>query len=246
MRKLMMMLWLVVPIGMIAYHYGPGQVKLARDRAARQLAVAQAAEAREDWSAAQAAYREVLNNLPASDVDARLSTRLAAAKVRQYQGELPEAMVDVESLLDEAMRDSHNTALQDQIRATAGTMHYYVAWLLRLEGAEADEWTEHTEIARQHFRLLSEASASASDRTSAEPNQKNLEAVIRLARMDLSELKGMPLPKECKGNCNCSSKCRSQKQGRTKVPKKPEDAREEIQKQKKNNAGMNDRPGGGS
>jgi hypothetical protein len=245
MRKLMMMLWLVVPIGLVAYHYGPGQVRLARDRAARHLATARAAEAREDWQAALAGYRSALDELPASDVDARLTTRLAHAKVRQFVGELPEAMADVEALLDDALRDSHNTALQDQIRATAGTMHYYLAWLMRLEGADTDEWTEQTEIARQHFRLLAE-DASAVGNASAESHEKNLEAVIRLARMDLSELKGLPLPKECQGNCNCSGKCRSQKQARTKTPKKPNDAREQIMQEKKDSAGMNDRPGGGS
>ena len=69
-------------------------------------------------------------------------------------------------------------------------------------------------------------------------------STIRLARMDLSELKGLPLPKECNGNCNCSGKCRKQKESRTKVAKKPGDARQEIQKDK--GAGKNDRPEGGS
>jgi hypothetical protein len=234
----------MVPIGLIAYHYGPGQLRLARDRAARQLSAAHAAEAREDWHAAEAAYRAALNELPPQDVDARLATRLSHAKARTFLGEMPEAMQDVESLLDDALRDSGNVALQDQIRSTAGTLHYYVAWLMRLEGAEAEEWTEQTEIARQHFRLLSERAAEARD-ASAQGHQKNLEAVIRLERMDLSELKGLPLPSECKCNGNCAGKCRSQKQGR-KTPKKPSDVRQEIKEEKNGGAGMNDRPGGGS
>jgi hypothetical protein len=245
MRKLLAVLWLMVPIGLIAYHYGPGQLRQARDRAARQLAVALAAEARDDWHAAEAAYRQALNELPTQDVDARLSTRLAHAKARQFLGELPEAMEETESLLDDALKDSSNVALQDQVRSTAGTMHYYVAWLMRLEGAETEEWTEQTETARQHFRLLAERAAAVGD-ASADGHQKNLETVVRLARMDLSELKGLPLPKECQCNGNCSGKCRSQKQSKCKGGNKPSDAREQISEEKKKGAGMNDRPGGGS
>ena len=242
MRKFLAVLWLMIPIALVAYHFGPGQVKLARDRASRHIATARAAESRDDWRAAEAAYREALASLPEIDVDARLATRLAHAKTRPYLGQLPEAMADVESILDDALRDSRDGALQEEIRAAAGQMHYHVAWLMRLEGAEPEEWTEETEAARQHFRLLSEKS-NHGDR---EGHQKNLEATIRLARMDLSELKGLPLPKECQGNCNCAGKCRKQKESRSKVPKKGKDARQDIAKDKAAGAGMNDRPEGGS
>src|SRR3954465_2606821 len=103
MRKLFSVLWLLIPVGLIAYHYGPGQEKLARDRAAKQISVARAAEAREDWRAAHAAYAQALIELPENDTDARLQTRLAQAKTRVYFGELPEAMEDVESILKDAL-----------------------------------------------------------------------------------------------------------------------------------------------
>lgn len=243
MRKLLAILWLMIPIGMVAYHFGPGQPMLARDRAAKQIAEARAAESRKDWSVAQAAYRQALSDLPEADVDARLATRLALAKTRPQLGELPEAMADAEAILDDAIRDSKDAALQDEIRSAAGQMHYHVAWLMRLEGAEADEWTEQTEAARQHFRLLSEESkADARD-----GHEKNLEATIRLAQMDLSELKGLPLPSQCKNSGNCSGKCRSQKQGRKKPPGEgSSDAREKIQEQKTKSAGNGGNPGGGS
>jgi hypothetical protein len=245
MRKLLVVLWILIPVGLLAYHYGPGQERLARDRAARQLRLAHAAESRDDWRAANAAYGQALIDLPNSDVDTRLAVKLAQAKTRMYLGELPEATQDVEGLLDDALRDSKNVALQDQIRSTAGSMHYYVGWLMRLEGADKDEWLEQTEAARQHFRLLAEQSAARGD-TGAADHEKNLEAAIRLERMDLSELKGLPLPKECKGNCDCSGKCRKQRESRSKVGKKASDARQDITKDKAKGAGMNDRPEGGS
>ena len=46
------------------------------------------------------------------------------------------------------MTETSNRALKDQIRSTAGSMHYWVAWAMRLEGAETAEWTEQTEAAR--------------------------------------------------------------------------------------------------
>jgi hypothetical protein len=246
MRKLLAVLWLLIPVGLIAYHYGPGQVKLQRDRAARQLSFAREAEQRDDWRAAFEAYGRALHELPDGDKDARLLTRLSQAKTRMYFGELPEAMEDVENLLADASSETANRALQDQIRSTAGSMHYYVAWAMRLEGAETAEWTEQTEAARQHFRMLSENSIARGDAKSAVEHEKNLEATIRLARMDLSELKGLPLPKECNGNGNCAGKCRKQKESRSKVPKKGNDARQEISKDKQKGAGTNDRPEGGS
>ncbi|MEA2711806.1 MAG: hypothetical protein QOF78_4407 [Phycisphaerales bacterium] len=246
MRKLLAVLWLIVPVALIAYHYGPGQLKMQRDRAARQLSAAREAESREDWKGAYDAYGRALQELPDSDKDARLMTRLSQAKSRVFLGELPEAMEDVESLLTDASTETSNRALQDQIRSTAGSMHYYTAWSMRLEGADTAEWTEQTEAARQHFRMLSEQSIDRGDTKSAVEHERNLEATIRLARMDLSELKGLPLPKECQCNGNCAGKCRKQKESRSKVPKKGKDARQEISKDKAAGAGANDRPEGGS
>jgi hypothetical protein len=246
MRKLLAVLWLLIPVGLIAYHYGPGQVKLQRDRAARQLSLAREAEQRDDYKAAFEAYGRALHELPDGDKDARLLTRLSQAKTRMYFGELPEAMEDVENLLADASAETSNRALKDQIRSTAGSMHYWVAWAMRLEGAETAEWTEQTEAARQHFRMLSENAIERGDAKSAVDHEKNLEATVRLARMDISELKGLPLPKECNGNGNCAGKCRKQKESRSKVPKKGNDARQEISKDKQKGAGTNDRPEGGS
>jgi hypothetical protein len=108
---------------------------------------------------------------------------------------------------------------------------------MRLEGAAREEWTAEAENARQHFRLLSEEHLKT-EPALAKVHQENLEATIRLARMDLSELQGMPLPKNCQGCKNVSQKCRSQREGQCKKPAdKPKDAR---------GASTGQRPRGGS
>lgn len=246
MRSLLTVAWLVIPVALLAYHYGPGQEKLARDRAARELKVAEAAEAKDDWKAAHAAYGRALQNLPEKDSEARLKARLAQSKTRMYFGELPEAAEEVDALLADAHKDAASQALKDEIRSTAGSMRYYLGWLMRLEGAETEEWTEQTEAARQEFRLLAEQSQARGDAGAAKGHQENLEASIRLARMDISELKGLPLPKQCQGNGDCAGKCRKQKESRSKVGKKPGDARQQITEDKSKGAGKNDRPEGGS
>jgi hypothetical protein len=127
--------------------------------------------------------------------------------------------------------------LEDNIRATLGAAEYYTAWLMRLEGAPANEWTPEVENARQHYRFLSEDQLQAG-LPSAADNQKCLEAAIRLARMDLSELRAMPLPKFCAGCKNVSQKCRAQCESQSKKSaEKPSDNRK---------AGSGERPRGGS
>jgi hypothetical protein len=234
-RRLLFSIWLLVPVALVAYHYGPGQAALGRDRAAALTREAVAREHAEDWSGALAAYRQSLASLPAEDVSGRFRLRLAVANARMYTGELPEAMQELEALLGEMIKAAAPAPSLREVRRTLAGAQYYAAWLMRLENAPTEEWMEPAENARQNFRLLAEQT-QASAAEGAEDYQKNLEAVIRLQRMDLSELQGLPLPKKCQGCKNCSQKCRGQKESRSQQPKeKPKDAR---------NAGAGKRPDG--
>ena len=153
-----------------------------------------------------------------------MQLQLARANARIYVGELPEAMFAMEHLLDEAAKGD-DKKLENKVRASLASAQYYTGWLMRLELAEKEEWMEPVEKARQNFRLLAEQSAKT-DAKASEEHQKNLEAVVRLARMDLSELQALPLPKKCQGCKNVCSKCRSQKKSnKPKQGKKKEDAR---------------------
>jgi hypothetical protein len=232
----MFALWLLVPVVLLAYHFGPGQSRLAMDRAARKIAEARALETLEDWQAAYEAWTAALASTPPDQATARLQLQLAQARARMYTGELPEAMEDMDKLLAEAQQSGADKKFQHEVRDTLATAQYYAGWLMRLEGAPADEWLQPVESARQNFRLLAE---ETKDAKTAKDYEKNLEATIRLARMDLSELQGMPLPKFCSGCKNVSQKCRSQCQSKAenKGEKEKKDAR---------GAGFNDIPKGGS
>jgi tetratricopeptide (TPR) repeat protein len=236
-RKLFLYAWLLAPVALLAYHYGPGQAGLARDAAAGKIELARQLEQKEDWREAVTAYDEALARLPATESSTRWQLRLARSKARMYAGELPEAISDMEGQLAEMEKGLAPARSNQEVRAALGMAQYYAAWLMRLEGAPTAEWNVQVENARQHFRLLAEENLS-SDPPAAKVHQENLESSIRLARMDLSELQGMPLPKFCQGCKNVSQKCRCQSESKGKKPaEKPKDAR---------GAGSGERPRGGS
>jgi tetratricopeptide (TPR) repeat protein len=227
-RRALLGLWCLIPLVVLAYHFGPGQEHLRRDRAAALRAEALQAEEAEDWKAAIAAYSAALEALPQGNLVAAWQLRLARAKARINTGELPEAMIDMEAILGEMTRGGAPRDLVEQTRAETASAQYYLAWLMRLEGATPEEWTPEVEKARQHYRLLAESAGARGQEF--EERVRNLEAVIRLARMDLSELQALPLPKPCQGCKNASQKCRSQRQSQARQAgedsKEPRDARE--------------------
>lgn len=237
-RTLLLILWLLAPVLLLAYHYGPGQEKLAQDNAARKIAEARAFEQQEQWLAALDSWDEALALLAEGEVEARTHVRLAHARAQMQTGQLPEAIEAMESLLDDA-HGKVTSALADDIRGALATANYYAGWLMRLEGAPAEEWLLPVESARMHFRMLAESRTDQPESLAA--LQKNLEATIRLEQMDLSELEGLPLPKFCQGCKNVSQKCRNQRQAKC-------ENKGEGEKEKKDarGAGFNDLPKGGS
>ena len=223
-KNILIFLWTLAPVVLLAYHYGPGQNSLAREASKAKIHAAIDFEKKSEWLKAIDAYNEALTSLPDNDITKRLQLQLARANAQIHVGELPEAMLVMDHLLDEAS-NLNNKSLENKIRASLASTQYYAGWLMRLELAEKEEWMESIEKARQNFRLLAEESIKTNSK-SHEDHKKNLEAVVRLARMDLSELQALPLPKKCQGNKNVCSKCRGQKKSnKPKAGQKREDAR---------------------
>ena len=59
MKRWLLLLWLLLPLPVVVWHYGPGQKWLARDHAHTLIQKAQAAEATKNWSQAESLFREV-------------------------------------------------------------------------------------------------------------------------------------------------------------------------------------------
>jgi hypothetical protein len=67
---------------------------------------------------------------------------------------------------------------------------------MRLEGYQREDWEPEIEAARQNFSLLAEQAEAGGDAAGARRHEEDLESAVRLARMDLAELQGLPLPSQ--------------------------------------------------
>ena len=209
MKKAVLIAWLLLPAVAAAYHYGPGQEALrlddagsaiARGRAASALARATAAKegdaaAREHWATADEAFGEALTLLPKDRVAETRAVILERAKAQMQTSQLPEARRTLETLVDELARDTQTDALQlADARETLANAQYYTTWLMRLEGLPREEWLKEIEASRQKYTLLAEQRKEAGDADGAAKQATNVESAVRLARIDLKELQGIPLP----------------------------------------------------
>ena len=145
-------LWLLVPLGFAAFHFGPGQQHLALDHAEDRLAEGRGAAAEEDWPGAIEAYQEALAKLPKDELAMSRRLQLEIAKAKMQVSALPEAREDLAGLVE---------SLNDDPEAAPD--------------------------------LKEEALSAGSDK---ERHLRDLEAAIRLARAEPTELYGLPIPNQ--------------------------------------------------
>jgi hypothetical protein len=196
MRMLLLVGWLMLPLGVGIWHYGPGQDRVRLDDVAALLAQAQRHAAAGEWAEAADKYDEALKRLPADRVAEARHVRLERAKAQMLARQLPAAHADLKILVDELTDGDADPALLAESREALANSQYYMTWLMRLEGQPRDLWEPEIEGARQTYRLLAEQASAKGDAAAATKNREDLEASIRLARMDLSELQGLPLPSQ--------------------------------------------------
>lgn len=231
MRTAILILVLLAPAAAAAYHFGPGQSLLALDKASRQMQLAEEQIRQEQFARAVSTYGAALELIPADRVDLSRSVRLERAKAMLQSDGLAEAYDELTALTDEAdtSADAAATPFTADLRKTMADAQYYMAWLLRLEGEPRDAWEPDIEASRQGYKLLAEAAGNEDSAAETARLEGDVEAAVRLARMDLSELQALPLPKQCQGCCsgNCQCKCKGKRPGRNpnKGTQKPEDAR---------------------
>ncbi len=221
MRSVILVGWLLVPVLVGAWHYGPGQERMKLDEVAALLAEADKCAAAEDFVEADTKYTEALGKLPPEKTAESRRIRLERAKAQMNARKLPEAHADLLALVEELKSDTNADAkVLAEARSSLASSQYYMTWLMRLAGEQKELWEPEIEAARQNYRLLAEQAETAGDSDSAKKHREDLEAAIRLARMELSDLQGLSLPSQCKG-C-CSGKCRGRSANKGT---KPQDAR---------------------
>jgi hypothetical protein len=215
MRKFVLFVWLLLPAAALAYHYGPGQDRLRCDQAseavaraqefgfkARELARQQGDDAaKELWTEAEKACGEALALVPVERTADIRALRLERAKAQTYIGQLPEARHEFEALLEEFSADQKAdpaAAKSDVREAREGLAQsqYYMTWLMRLEGSPRTEWEPEIEAARQNYKLLAEDAIALGDTSAANRGREDLESAVKLERMELKDLQGLPLPSQ--------------------------------------------------
>ena len=197
MRLTLLFMWLLLPVAAVAYHYGPGQQRLVLDEAAGLLRTAEQHAEAGQWGEAVAQYEEALGLLPSEKTHEIRRVRLERDKAQLLARQLPEAHADLKSLVDEMQADQQaDEELLAEARSSLASSQYYMTWLMRLEGLPRDVWEPEIESARQTYRFLAERAEETEDATSTKQHREDLESAIRLARMDLSDLQGLPLPSQ--------------------------------------------------
>ncbi len=199
MRNMLLVGWLLLPIGAWAFHEGPGQDLASLETSDAVLVAAHAAAADGNWQEAIARYEESLTLLPASldDGPGRAvfqRVRLELNKARMQASELPTAREELDGLVEQmAAEPDSDPELLAEARQQLARAQFYTTWLMRLEGVAREEWEPEIEAARQNYRLLAE---QAGDEKVVATHRADLEAAIRLSRIEIEDLQGLPLPSE--------------------------------------------------
>ena len=217
MKKYFVLLWLLLPLPLLVLHFGRGQQWLANDQAHALILRGQEAERVEDWKSADDLYRQAAAFVSHEQKDLKLRLDLARVRTAHRSGDAMAAIEGAESLLDDTTFTSMPVEFRREAREVAARIHYYAAWVMRLEGASRDLWMEQAELARQNFRLLAEKESDQTTPEYAKSQKENLESAIQLQRLGLTELMARPVPKECE--C-MGGQCLSEKMGERKGKKK--------------------------
>lgn len=196
-RALGLIAWCLVLVLLGAYHYGPGQNQMKLDDAGRLIRTANAHVQHEKWSEAAEAFSQALEILPEDKKTVINAVRLERNKAWMNCSQLPEAHNDLVQLVEMLETDpAGDTALLRDAKQTMANSKFYLTWLMRLEGKSREQWLPHIETARQTFRELAESPSALGDIELKKSLQEDLESTIRLARLDLKQLQGLPIPSQ--------------------------------------------------
>ena len=197
MRVLLIVAWLFAGLAGVIYHLGPGQEHLEVDRVNALLGKARQHVASENYQTALLQFDEVLAALPEEKQEVAQRVLLEKTKAQMMASQLPDARATLQTLLEDLRAEEDaDPALIADVQTTLANSQYYMTWLMRLEGLPEEEWMPEIEAARQHYTKLNSDAQKSGDTELAKRSAEDLESAIRLARMDLSELQGLPLPSQ--------------------------------------------------
>ena len=142
MRNILLVGWLLLPIGAWAYHEGPGQDRIALEETDSVILAAQKAVEEGEWKLAVSEYEAALSKLPknpdAYDIKVVQRLQIELNKARMQASGLPEARDELETLVEQ-MQQSEDTdpVLMRDARQALANAQFYKTWLMRLEGLDS-------------------------------------------------------------------------------------------------------------
>lgn len=159
-RRTLILLWMLFPVGVAAYHFNEGPKQVMRERAhARLLEIRELERADEpDWPDIITKYSELVQELPPDEDPLVIyEIQLAVCEARLEMLDLDLAIQDLTRLLQETAAEyGENAPITRGVREQLGKAHYYATWVLKTNGAAETEWRPFAERARQLFRYLAE------------------------------------------------------------------------------------------
>lgn len=160
MRRWLVLVWLLIPVGLVAYHYDKGPRHIQQEKAHAFLRGIRRMELQKDpdWEEILARYDRLAGMLPwGEDPIVLREIRLAKAKARLECLDLAQAIEDLDVLLPEVANAYGDQApITRATREAMGKAQYLAAWVLKGALASEQEWRPHAERARQSFRYLAE------------------------------------------------------------------------------------------
>jgi len=159
-RKTLILLWMLFPVAVAAYHFNYGSKQVLRQQAYQRLGEIQRLErqAQPDWPKIVEQYAALSEELPPDEDPVVLChVRLAVCKARLEMLDLEPAIAELTRLLQEtASVYGENARITRGVREQLGKAHYYATWVLKTNGAPETQWRPFAERARQLFRYLAE------------------------------------------------------------------------------------------
>jgi hypothetical protein len=159
-RKSLILLWMLFPVAVAAYHFNLGPKQIAREDAFTQLIAIRRLEEAEkpDWLEIIEQYEVLADLLPLrEDPRVHCQIRLAICEARIEMLDLKSAIDELTGLLQEtAMQYGENAPITRAVREQLGKAHYQATWVLKTNGAPETQWRPYAERARQLFRYLAE------------------------------------------------------------------------------------------
>ncbi|WP_459555830.1 hypothetical protein [Lacunimicrobium album] len=197
MKPYFLIFWLMLPMAGAAFHFGPGEEKLKQDRVSSLLDQAHQLAVTGKRKAAIEMYDLILSLVPADQEEKLLEVRLEKAKLQIEHGATPKAYRDLVDLAPLVVTNSRlSQKVKSDFASTLASTEFYGTWIMRLEGKPKEMWLPFIESARQRFRYVSEEKQGQRNNDELVMSHQNLESSIRLERMSIEELQGLPLPPE--------------------------------------------------